>query len=133
MNNDSELLRRYARNQDPEAFAELVDRYAGLVYRACARVTGNAHDAEDASQESFMALARNAGSIAAPPPAWLHVAAANRARNVLRSSTRRKRREAVAATRTEADAEPEWQDIEPHVDAALLEIPEELRLHRDPR
>ena len=128
MSKDSELLRRYARDQDAEAFTELANRYAGLVYNACARVTGNMQDAEDAAQECFMALARNAGSIAAPLPAWLHVTAANRARNVLRSSARRKRREAVAATRTESNAGPEWQDIEPHVDAALLEIPEKLRL-----
>lgn len=128
MRRDAELLRRYAEVRDPEAFAELVKRYAGLVHSACLRVTGHAQDAEDASQECFMALARSAGSIAAPLPAWLHVPATNRARNTIRASSRRKRREELSMAQKRSEAEPTWAEIEPHVDDALLGLPEELRL-----
>ena len=34
MSEDTELLRRYARAGDEEAFAELVQRYVGLVFHA---------------------------------------------------------------------------------------------------
>jgi len=52
MATDTVLLEQYATDQDGDAFAGLVKQYAGLVYGVCLRVTGNAHDAEDAAQES---------------------------------------------------------------------------------
>jgi len=61
--NDLQLLERYAETRDAEAFANLVKRYAGMVYATCLRVTGNRHAAEDASQECFLQLARQAGAV----------------------------------------------------------------------
>ena len=47
------------RRGDRNAFAELVEREAGPVYRACLRVLGRPQDAEDVAQESFLAAYRS--------------------------------------------------------------------------
>src|SRR2546423_10613380 len=51
MISDSELLRRYCEDSADSAFAELVQRYLGLVYSAALRqVGGNSHLAEEIAQ-----------------------------------------------------------------------------------
>jgi RNA polymerase sigma-70 factor, ECF subfamily len=47
---------------DREAFGVLVDRETRSVYRACLRILGQPHDAEDVTQESFVAAYRAIGS-----------------------------------------------------------------------
>ena len=71
---DAILLVRYARHRGPDAFTELVERYAPLVWGACRRAAADAHAAEDAFQTTFVALARQAGSVrrADSLPGWLH-------------------------------------------------------------
>ena len=39
---------------DQSAFAELVEQYQSAVYNLCYRMLGQAHDAEDATQEAFV-------------------------------------------------------------------------------
>jgi RNA polymerase sigma-70 factor (ECF subfamily) len=63
---DQELLQRFTHANDTEAFAALVRRHGPMVLRACRRVLGNAHDAEDACQATFLALVHKAHSLAQP-------------------------------------------------------------------
>ena len=61
---DSELLRRYARLQVEDAFAELVRRYVNLVYSAALRQTGgHVQAAQDVTQAVFIELARKAAKL----------------------------------------------------------------------
>jgi RNA polymerase sigma-70 factor (ECF subfamily) len=46
---------------DRDSFSQLMHRYAGAVYGLAYRMLGNAHDAEDASQEIFMRAYANLG------------------------------------------------------------------------
>ena len=54
---DHALLERWLTNRDAEAFREIVDRYAGMVYGTCTRILRNPDDAEDVAQECFLQLA----------------------------------------------------------------------------
>ncbi len=59
MTEDIELLRRYSQEASEEAFTELVERHVNLVYAAALRRSNGCHAfAEEATQQSFIALAR---------------------------------------------------------------------------
>ena len=60
---DQELLDRFVSRRDEDAFAALIHRHAPLVLRVCVAVLRDPHDAEDASQATFLILARKAASI----------------------------------------------------------------------
>jgi DNA-directed RNA polymerase specialized sigma24 family protein len=60
---ESALLRRFADGGDAGAFAEIVRRYAGLVYGTCLRVLADADKAADATQETFFQLMKKADAI----------------------------------------------------------------------
>jgi RNA polymerase sigma factor (sigma-70 family) len=60
---DADLLDRFARVRDEAAFELLVWRHAGMVLRACHSVLRDRHDAEDACQTAFLALARQARAV----------------------------------------------------------------------
>ena len=54
---DAELVER-SRQQDPEAFARLVDRHKDLTVNYLTRLTGSRERAEDFAQETFVRLYR---------------------------------------------------------------------------
>ena len=81
---DRDLLDRFSRNRDEEAFDLLVRRYGCCVWSTCRRLAGQ--DAEDVFQAVFLILARKAGSIRGSLPAWLHGVARRVAANVRRDS-----------------------------------------------
>src|SRR5580693_9265813 len=69
---DGELLERYkaeralsaeAATAAETAFEVLVDRHGPMVWGICHRVLGDAHEAEDAFQATFLVLVRKAGSV----------------------------------------------------------------------
>ena len=78
---DAELVGRYAESRDAAAFEVLVWLHAPMVWAACRRVLRHQHDAEDAFQATFLALARAAASIGTRPAVagWLHRVATNAA------------------------------------------------------
>jgi RNA polymerase sigma factor (sigma-70 family) len=71
---DAELLARFTTSRDPEAFTELVERYAPLVWSACRRVLTDASRAEDAFQATFVTFACKAGTLRRPDQVagWLY-------------------------------------------------------------
>jgi RNA polymerase sigma factor (sigma-70 family) len=89
---DAELLRRFARSRDADAFAELLARHADLVWGVCRRTLPQEADAEDAFQAVFLALARGARSVDPRRPlgAWLHAVAVRVARRALGKTLRRR-------------------------------------------
>ena len=58
---------------DRQAFGAFVERETRTVYRACLRILGRPHDAEDVTQESFVAAYRAIGSYRGDGPlrGWL--------------------------------------------------------------
>jgi RNA polymerase sigma factor (sigma-70 family) len=71
---DAARLDRFARLGDQRAFASLVDEHGPMVLRVCRRVLGDAQAAEDATQATFLVLARKARTIgrADALAGWLH-------------------------------------------------------------
>lgn len=130
---DPLLLDLYLAHRSPEYFLELVKRHSGMVFKTCLRVTRNVQDAEELTQECFYDLIRHAGKIQSSLAGWLHQVATHRAFNRLRDDKRRERREMEAGYlkinkgSDERSGDLSWKEIEPVVDQALLEIPEQLR------
>ncbi|HEX4055652.1 MAG TPA: sigma-70 family RNA polymerase sigma factor [Tepidisphaeraceae bacterium] len=123
---DFALLRRYAGFGDPQAFAQIVQRYAGFVYATCLRVIGDGSRAEDLSQETFFRLMRRPHEVRQNLGGWLHRTATHLALDSLRSETSRRRREIVYSTQCDHEASS-WAELSPSVDQALSDMPEELR------
>src|SRR6516165_5863711 len=74
---DEQLLGRFLAHRDEaaeEAFAELVQRHGSMVLGVCRRILGDAHEAEDAFQATFLVLARKAATVLRRErmASWLH-------------------------------------------------------------
>lgn len=124
---DAQLIERWARKRDAEAFAELVRRHAGAVYGACRRMLGDPAAAEDAAQETFIRLSRAGAEVRRSPAGWLHRVAANQCRDRLRREKRLRNREQAYADLQAGADEPDWDDVAPLVDEAVAELPGDLR------
>jgi RNA polymerase sigma factor (sigma-70 family) len=127
--NDFALLGRFAQAGDEEAFAEIVRRYAGVVYATSYRVVGDRARAEDISQEVFFRLLRRPQAVSQSLGGWLHQCATRLALDELRSETARRKREAnrrLEVREAEQQATT-WQEISPCVDEALATLPDETR------
>ena len=126
--NDEQLIAEYRLKDSQEAFAELVRRYAGLVYGTARRHAGDAFVAQEICQEAFCALARQAGSIRQPAQlaAWLYQTTRRLAAMQVRGDQRRVAREHKAAlmNTTDADAAPSWESLEPLLDEAVENLEE---------
>ena len=126
---DAQLLRAYAENRSEVAFNELVRRHVDFVYSAARRMVCDPHLAEDVTQDVFVALAASAGQLIhrSVLSGWLHRTAQNIAAQTVRTIERRRGREQEAAVMNEllwADSEVSWEDIAPHLDAALGQLSE---------
>ena len=120
------LLRRFTQTGDAEAFSEITRRYAGMVFGACLRVTGDAGRAQDATQDTFFQLLKQAAKVTGSLGGWLHQVATRRAVDLVRRDNARRQREQafVANAVRETDV---WADISPLVDEAMNEIEPDQR------
>jgi RNA polymerase sigma factor (sigma-70 family) len=130
---ETELLQAFRKERSEEAFAELVRRYAGLVYSVARRRLSNAALAEDITQLVFIRFAKtppkvqSAGELAA----WLHRTTLNVTIDTWRSESRRRNREQQAAvmqpeTNT-ATTHAFWDEISPSLDEAIDQLNDEDR------
>lgn len=130
-----DLLTRYSRDGEESAFAEIVRSQLDWVYTAARRIVVDPHLAEDVTQSVFLALAREAGAVAhrlaegMPLSAWLHRTTRNVAAKLVRTEERRRAREHQFvmnpdSLETNGGGEPAWDDLAPHLDAAIAELPD---------
>src|SRR5262245_41202255 len=110
---DAQLLERFAAARDEAAFEELARRHGPMVLGVCRRVLGDAHDAEDALQATFLILARKAAAAARCRSAggWLHTVA-------YRVALRARARRAARSTRERPFDEPPAAALDPVSEAA---------------
>lgn len=90
---DTELLQAFAKRGDSHAFNRLVERYISLVFGTACRRTQSRELAQEAAQNTFCQLARQAvrlkaGDSLAP---WLHRVALREAGTLMRSERSRQR------------------------------------------
>jgi RNA polymerase sigma-70 factor, ECF subfamily len=79
-----------ARDGDPDAFRQLVERHSKPIFRLAYRMTGNEHDADDVVQETFLRVYKQLARFEerANFGTWLHRIAVNCALDLLRSRGR---------------------------------------------
>ena len=130
---DGQLIERFLSQCDDAgeaAFRALVTRHAPMVLRICRDVVGDWHEAEDASQATFIVLACNAGSIRKrhSVASWLFGVACRVAAQAKAKAARRRRHEErsaeLAATRiAREDQHMPWLELYEEIDR----LPERLR------
>jgi RNA polymerase sigma factor (sigma-70 family) len=127
---DGQLLERFVRQHDEQAFAELVARHGPLVLGLCRRLLGNVQNAEDVFQAAFFVLARKAGTIHKPESlsCWLHGVAYRLARQVRAEGERRRlhERKFIPVSEIE-DVDLSWREVRSLLDEELQQLPEKLR------
>lgn len=126
MDEDSELLRRYAELGSEEAFGELVRRRMGLVYGSALRQLRDVHAAQEVAQAVFTDLARKAKALKgrAVLVSWLYTSTHYAVTNVARRERRRQVRDQEAYHMQDANADvsldSQWERLRPVIDEALL-------------
>jgi RNA polymerase sigma factor (sigma-70 family) len=122
---DGQLLERFLATRDEPAFEALVRRHGPMVLGVCRRVLGNAHDAEDAFQATFLVLVRRAASVRrrGAVGSFLYGVARHMALHAKRAAARRRAKEARAMPRTE----PRGDDLREVLDLELERLPEKYR------
>lgn len=123
-----ETLAFEAQQGNTDAFAALVDRHKGRVYRTLYQVVGDEHDAQDLAQEVFLKVYRSLPGYRgdAAFTTWLHRLTLNLAFDWLRA---RKRRPLQVPLEPPADA----QESAPRELPSLDETPEETSLRHERR
>src|SRR5947209_785591 len=132
---DGSLLQRFVVNREQAAFGALVQRYGGVVLGVCHKVLGDYHAAQDASQATFMVLARKAGMLdrSTPLGGWLYKVAYHLALRSRAVAARQKlgEKEAAdelpAATADPGPATVDQREIQQVLQEELQRLPEKYR------
>ena len=98
-----------------------------MVYSVCLRVLGDPASAEDATQAAFLVLFQKARSLASETvlSSWLYRVAELCARDIGRARQRRARheREAMDHPQKAETFTEKWEEVRPHLDAAMAALP----------
>ncbi|OAI49621.1 hypothetical protein AYO44_06350 [Planctomycetaceae bacterium SCGC AG-212-F19] len=127
---DANLLDCFIQRQDEAAFEALVRRHGPMVLGVCHRVLGNAADAEDAFQATFLVLVRKASSIMPRGMVgnWLYGVATNTALKARGASVRRRAKEREAATMRKLEVPDDLRnEVQTILDGELRCLPEKYR------
>jgi RNA polymerase sigma-70 factor (ECF subfamily) len=126
---DARLVERFVRG-DASAFEALFRKYQAYVYNVCYGILGNADDAADVTQETFLRAHRRMGQFRgeATLSTWLYRVAVNLSITHLRRHTR-SRAQSLDELTAEGGAlmESDARDTEPET---MLEVREECALVR---
>src|SRR5579884_1036046 len=132
---DAVLLERFVATHDERAFTALVERHGAMVLQVCRWVLGEANDAEDAFQGTFLVLARKAATVRPPEAlaAWLHGVARRVALKARAARCRRWQRARpllgpTADRRRDPLAELSARELLTIVDEEVQHLPEKYRL-----
>lgn len=129
---DGELLSRYRKGRDQDAFGALVRRHGPMVFGVCKRVLRDPHAADDAFQATFLVLAKRADRVHPPDRLgpWLYGVAYRTAMKARGRAFRRQQVEQAyateAANRSLAPSD-ELADLRPLIDEQLNALPEKYR------
>ncbi|MCZ7645504.1 MAG: RNA polymerase sigma factor [Planctomycetota bacterium] len=131
---DSTLLARYLERRDQDAFRQLVDRHAPMVYVTCHRMLRDEHAAEDAAQAVFLLLVRRTKDLKGHINlgGWLHRTAVLTSKESIRQGRTRKCHEREAGNMRlhasmDESAHPVWNSVSDRLDALLHALPSEQR------
>ena len=122
---DEALIERLAATADEAALSDLYDRYQAMMYGLAMRITGDAALAQDAVQEAFVGVWRNAGRYSAGKASvrtWIMSITHHRAIDVVR---RRKPTTTLPDTETadEALRAPDiWPEVSRGIDADAVRV-----------
>ena len=128
---DRQLLERFVRSCDEAAFETLVERYGPMVLGVCRRVLGDATDADDAFQATFLVLVRKARTIAMPDLLgnWLYGVAYRIARKARAQRAKRAQQKQPTAAMTSTDPlmEAALRELQAQLDEELERLPTKYR------
>jgi RNA polymerase sigma factor (sigma-70 family) len=126
---DGALLERFAARGEEAAFEALLGRHGPMVLGTVRRVLGDAHDAEDAFQATFLVLVRSARSVgkAGSVGSWLHGVAHRTALKALAARAARRKHERRVAVMANNGPEAAWGELRQVLDEEVGRLPEACR------
>jgi len=125
---DAALLADWLHQRREQSFHTLVARYAGLVLMAAKRTSADETIAAEASQLTFILLARKANSLVSHHSlaGWLHQTAVLQAKNLTRQNHRESLRRQSLQTSMEIEShshpDESWKELQPVIDEALSSL-----------
>lgn len=128
---DRELLLRFVNQRQEAAFETLVQRHGPMVQGVCRRVLGDAHEAEDAFQATFLVLVRKSDSIRRPEllANWLYGVAFRIAHKARVNAFKREKlpMQTDELATQEQLVEVEWAEVKTVLDEEINRLPEKYR------